>query len=116
MEKDNDGNWTGRWDCMKCWKKYDSNTNIKKSVTNCRTGNQNPNHSKTKGMKIQKLTCLEFGWVDLNIESDNYNSPIDLIDPKTKLKYQVKGRWCDSMNNYWNFGDIERNILKNLKI
>lgn len=117
MEKDNNGNWTGRWGCKNCWQKYDPNStlNIIKSISNCRTGNQNANHSNTKGKKFQKLTCLEFGYIDLNIESDNYNSPIDLIDPKTKLKYQVKGRWYDSTNKYWNFGDIEREHFKEFK-
>ncbi len=117
MEKDNDGNWTGRWYCVKCWKKYDpnSNDNIMKSMRNRRIGNQDPNHSNAKGDKIQELACLEFGWIDLNIVNDNYKSPVDLIDSKTGFKHQVKGKWYNSRYRYWDFGNIEGKWFKEFK-
>ncbi len=53
--------WTGRWLCNKCYmrnyNKIHHFWSLFKPITNCRTGNQNPNHSNTKGDRFQKLTC-----------------------------------------------------------
>lgn len=80
-----------------------STNNTIKSIANCRTGNLNPSCSTAKGKKSQKLACKLYGWVDLNEENDNYNSPLDCYDPKTGLYYQVKGSNYNSGRGYYPF-------------
>ncbi len=89
-----------------------SQHNIIKSIANCRTGNQNPNSSSTKGDKFQELACLEFGWIDLNKDNDNYNSPIDCFDTMTGLFHQVRGRLYNSIKRWWNFAPLEGEWIK----
>lgn len=89
-----------------------SQSNAMKSVANRRTGNQDPNHSNTKGDKSQELACLEFGWKDLNKENNNYCFPVDCLDPKTGLFHQVKGRWYNHIEMRWSFGNLEREWIK----
>ncbi len=116
-ECDEQRNWTGRWDCKKCWDKYDPNSghNIIKSIANCRTKKQNPNHSNTKGDNIQKLVCILYGWEDLNKKYDNYTTPIDFID-KNGLLHQVQGRRYNSRYKWWNFGILRASGIKIMKI
>lgn len=108
-EYDEKGNWTGRWDCTNCFEKYDPNSksNIIRSLASCRTGNQNPNHSNTKGKKSQKLACRLYGWKDLNEENDDYTTSIDCYDPKTGLYHQVQMRYYNSIERYWPFNGFE---------
>lgn len=91
-----------------------SQPDIMKSIANRRIGNQNQNHSNTKGDKSQELACLEFGWKDLNKENNNYCFPIDCLDPKTESFHQVKGRWYDHIEMRWNFGNLEREWIKKI--
>lgn len=103
------GQWTRKWDCPTCRRKYDPGSidNIRKSLRNCRTGNQNPNHPVTKGAKIQLLACELYGWEDLNKKYNNYMSPIDCYDLKTKKYYQVRGKWYDPINRIWTSGSFD---------
>lgn len=114
-ECDKDGNPTGKWDCPTCYQKYDPNStyNILKPLGKRRKGYQDPNHGNTKGDKIQELARIEFGWIDLNKERDNYMSPIDFFDPKTGLFYQVRGRWYDPKDRSWRFADLKGERIKN---
>lgn len=109
-EYDKKGNWNGKWDCKKCHSKYDLNSidNLKKSVTNRRTRNQDKNHKSTKGDNCQELVCKLYGWEDLNKRYDNYNTPIDCYDPNTGLYYQVRGRNFIEIEERWNFSALER--------
>lgn len=96
--------------CSKCNGKirrrlpYSTN-HIMKSVRNCRTGNQYPNHESTKADKSQALACELYGWIDLNKENDNHNSPLDCYDPKTGLFHQIQMRCYN--RRYWRFGSFE---------
>lgn len=103
------GEWTGKWDCKNCYEKYDSNStrNVIKSVANCRTREQNPDHSTTKGDKSQKLVCELYEYEDLNEKNNNYTSPIDCYDHKKGSFHQVKGKWYDPINRYWGFCNLE---------
>lgn len=111
-EKDKDRNVTGKSICKRHDSAYrqklpNSQHNIFKSITNCRTRNQNPNSTQAKGDNSQKLACRLYGWKDLNEESDNYNSPLDCYDPKTGLYHQVQGRHYIVEHRKWPFGDFE---------
>lgn len=111
-------NDTKNWICAGHYhtdsEKYDPNSfnNIIKSLRDCRTGNDNPNSTQTKGKKSQKLACILYGWEDLNEKYDNHKSPIDCYDPKTGLYHQIKGRYYDSKYRGWYFRDFEREWKK----
>lgn len=116
-ECDEKGDWTGRWDCSNCLEEYDPNSqrNVMKLVTDRRTGNQDPNHSNAKGDKGQKLLNIWKGWSDLNEKDNDYKSPIDSIDYKTRLLYQTKCKWYDPINRCWCFTALERELFKKFK-
>lgn len=123
-EKDDNNGWTGRWICRKCWyniyhkKKPDSCNNIRKSLANCRTGNQNPNSDHAKADKSQELACELYGWIDLNKENDNHNSPVDCYDPKTGLYYQVRSVSLfvkDLTYDCWGFANFKKERKKTFK-
>lgn len=121
LEKDENGNETGRHICYKHWKIYynkycpNSSYSAIRSVTNCRTGNQKLGSLKEKGDRSQQLACTLYGWEDLNSKNNNYNFPIDCYDPKTGLFHQVRGRRYDSIYKLWNTGNLEREWTKNYK-
>lgn len=110
MERDKDGSETGKWDCRKCWRKYDPNSdhNIIKSLSNHRIGNLNPNSDIAKGNNHQELACKLYEWENLNEKYDNYGTPIDCYDPKTGLYHQVQGRRYNSIERCWPFAGFER--------
>lgn len=129
-EKDKDGKETGYWICKRHWKrdyeKYDpnSNSNIKKRLRNCRTGNQNPKHSCTKGDRDIDVVCELYDYEDLNKKFDMYNTEIDCICRKNGLLHQVKGRLLRIIRIYittngekryhegWIFSSFEREWRK----
>lgn len=77
-EYDDEGNWTGRWLCITCDNKMPYSYNsIKKMLTDRRLGNIKYNSNNIKGDFFQKLTCIWLCIKDLNIENDNYRSPLD---------------------------------------
>lgn len=84
-----------------------------KSLANCRTRNQNPNHSVTKGDRDLDIICELYGYVNLNKKYDNYTTPIDCIDEKIDLFYQVKGSCCKARKYY--FSSLEREWKKQYK-
>lgn len=114
-EYNKERHWTGRYLCNSCWyitdygKRPDSHNNLKKALTNRRTGNQDTNSVQEKGDNFQELTCIWRSTVssiivkDLNIENDNYSrgSPID-HSPDSELGIiQTKGRFYDPRNGCW---------------
>lgn len=107
MDNDN-----GKWLCKKCYDRdYQKNNpnstnNTIKSLANCRTKNQDPNSSNAKGDKIQKLINILENFECLNERLDNFTTPIDSIDPKTGLKYQIKGKWIK--NRRWCYECLEK--------
>ena len=93
--------------CKNCYNTRDYNKRsncahaIMKSLTDRRTGNQDPNSSNAKGDKFQKVTCIWLDVDDLNIINDNYRSPIDHSShPKLGI-IQTNGRFYDSYNQFW---------------
>ena len=107
-EKDKEGNPAGRRICNKCYMYiYHKNENRKKEgreryLSNRRMGKLDPNSNAYIGDKFQKLACEWKGLNDLNLENNNYQSPIDCIDILTGLKYQVKGSSYHQNYGTWN--------------
>lgn len=120
-ENDKDGRKTGEWICSSHWHKdynkynSDSINNIQKSLRNSRTGNIDPNSTISEGNITQKLVHELYGWIDLNKENDNYNSPIDFLDGMTGLLYQIQGRRYNSEYRTWNFTHLENDWYKQYK-
>lgn len=112
-EYDKERNFIG-WTCRNCYQKYDPNSinNIKKSVSNCRTGNQDQNHSNTKGDKDIELACRLYRYENLNEKYDNHITPIDCLDPRTGLFHQVQGRFYNGKHGWWQFSHLDREWYK----
>lgn len=121
QEKDKDGKKTERCVCSKHWKidyeKYDPNSwsNTVKSIANCRTRCQDPNHSSTKGDIDLDVVCELYGYINLNKKYDNYTTSIDCLDEKTDQLYQVKGSCYNTVYRYWSFGSLENEWKKQYK-
>lgn len=116
-EYDEDKKKTGMWICQKCYwimygKRSDSAAYLRKQLTNYRTGNQDPNSEQAKGDNSQELACRLYRWEDLNKKHDNRKSSVDCCDPKTGLYHQVQGRYYNSRNEQWPFGNFEREWKK----
>jgi hypothetical protein len=96
--------------CMNCYQRYDqySHANIKKSLTDHRTGNLNPNCSDKKGDDFEELTNIWKGVKRLSIENDYYTGPLDHSPDSKGIIYQTKGKWFDSYNKLWGFGNHKR--------
>ncbi len=93
------------WYCEKHSSRYrhklsDSDHSMMRSIANCRTGNEDPNHPSTKGNKDIELICKLHGYINLNEIYDNFATPIDCQDPITRLLYQVQGRCYDPIRGY----------------
>lgn len=78
-ERDINSSLTGRFLHINCWQKFDHNSShsIIKSLRDSRTGKLDPNSTKAKGDIFQLITCKVRKVKDLNIENDNFCSPID---------------------------------------
>lgn len=117
-EKDKDGAETGECVCHDHWARnyqmYSPNScnNVKKSIANCRTGNQNPNHSNTKGDIDVEVVCELYGWINLNKRYDKYNTEIDCFDEKTGLLHQVRGICYNPKYGSWGFSHLEEEWYK----
>lgn len=109
VKRERDKNWktTGKWICNKCYS-IDYNNLYIKPKRRCRTGHLNPDSTTSKGNKFQELACMHYGWKNLNIKNNNFNSPIDCIDPRTGLFYQIKGRVYNHIERYWQFSPLDR--------
>ncbi len=125
-EYDKEGNWTGKWDCINCYEKFDPNSkgNIIKSIGNRRTENLDPNSSQAKGDIFEELTCRWRSTVstvpveNLNKKNDNYTrgTPIDhTIDSELGI-IQTQGRLYDPYNTRWSFSGIEREWKKKFDV
>ncbi len=101
-EYNKEGNWTGKWLCQNCYQKYSSSSqgSLKKSLAGRRTGNLNTNSESAKGDLFQKLTCEWRCVKDLNIENDNYESPIDHSSDSELGIIQTKGATLRLMCKY----------------
>lgn len=120
-EHDEKGDWTGRWICQTCYakdynKKIYSGNNIIKSLRNRRTGNINKNSSQFVGDMFEKLTCLWRGIENLNINSDNYRSPIDHSPDSEFGTIQTKGRLYNSFERFWPFSGFDKDWEKNFDV
>ena len=99
--------WTGKWICSQCYlKKRDKKKRHEeyreRYITNRLTGNQDPNHSNTKGDLTEELTNRWKGTDNLNKKNDNYRFKIDHSpDPITGLIYQTKSKRYDPINRCW---------------
>lgn len=113
VEKDKEGNETGRHICASHYnkdkRKNNSNCldNVKKSLANCRTENQDPNSSNAKGDNILELACILYELENLNKKYNNYTTSIDCYDSKTGLYHQIQGRNYNSRNGLWLFSNFE---------
>lgn len=112
----------GIWDrksylCKKCYtndyqSNPDSQNNIKKLLANCRNGNLAKNSETGKGLIGEAVLAKTRSLKIINIESDNFNSKIDLsydneygiIQSKSgismigKWEFGTGGiRWCDTL-------------------
>jgi len=92
LKYNKEGDWTGKYICTRCWRKYDlnSNANIQKSLRNRRTGNLTDSRH-ILGNNCEELTCRWRGVDNLNIKNDNYNSPIDHSRDRELGIIQTKG-------------------------
>lgn len=121
-EYDQSGVWTGRWMGKKCYTKIyyhtieknrpDSIGNMRKSLRNRRTGNLNKNSAQAKGDIFERLTCEWRGVDNLNIENDNFNSPIDHSRDIELGIIQTKGRVYNYIDRRWPFTCFERDHHK----
>lgn len=108
-EKDKDGNETGRYVCPKHYFRTDPNSHINamKSVRSCRTGNQNPLHTSTRGDRDIELACRLYDYENLNKTKDRYNTDIDCRSNKTGLYHQIRGRCYNSKHGFWSLGAFD---------
>lgn len=65
------GIWTGEWICINCYNKKNY------LVADFRNGNLDPNSTTGKGYIFEQITCKARGVKNLNIENDNFDTPID---------------------------------------
>lgn len=79
---------------------------IIKSMSKRRTGNLESSSAQTKGDISEKLSCILFSAKNLNEDNDNYIFPIDNWCEKLGY-FQTRGKWYDSYNKYWQFGNLE---------
>lgn len=106
-ERDKNGKPTGKWICSKCYS-MDYNNLFVKPKRRCRTGQLSPDCTTLIGDKFHELACLHYGYENLNKKNDNFNSPIDCIDPRTGLFFQIKGRRYNHLERYWQFSPLDR--------
>ena len=95
-EQDENRNWTGRWICIECnnrnyyyiVRKKDPNSqnNLKKSLSDIRTGNLNPNSNIAKGRILEEVTVRTRGVENLNIE--NLRAKID-HSPDKEYRFNI---------------------------
>lgn len=121
-EKNKNGDWTGNWICVNCYKKEfnkraDSFNGICKSLRDRRTNNIKSWTSNYKGDKFQDLTCLWRSIDDLNEKNDNYKSPVDHSRDTILGIVQTKGKFYNSYNQCWttHLGSEQNAIRKGIE-
>lgn len=122
-EYNKEGNWTGKWLCPTCsykdYNKYnsDSRDNLSKLLRLHRTGNIDPYSNHGKKLIFETLTCKIRNVKNLNIENDNYISPIDhSADPITGDIIETKGATYDPIGKKWHNGRFGNEHNKNFTI
>lgn len=106
-EYDKNGNWTGRLLYKNCYDKNDRKNNpnnldnIKKHLTDSRNNNLDPDSTSAKGGLFEAITCKTRNRKNLNIEYDNFITPIDHDrDPELGI-LQTKGAIYNSIHRIW---------------
>lgn len=113
-DTDKNGEKTGEWVCKihgsRRYHRYypGSDTNIKKSLTNRRMGNINPNSCSAIGDNFEELTSQWKGVKILSVENDCYNGPLDHSADSEGRIPQTKGKFLNAINQLWNFGNLEK--------
>lgn len=120
-EKDLNGKWTGKWICKKCqlkdYNNYpDSYNNARKQLADRRTGNLDPSSSQAKGDDTQLLSCLWLDIKDLNIDKDNYVTPIDHSRHPMLGVPLTQGRRYNSFERMWCFTHLDRDRDKEFDV
>lgn len=103
--------WTGRYLCINCWRKIyykhiekenqHSFYNVMKRMKDSRINNLDPNSSHGKGYIYEQITARTRNIKNLNVEEDNFNFPIDHIDPEYGI-LQSKGTTYNILEKRWN--------------
>lgn len=99
------GKWTGLCVCRRC---YDTNPESShsaiKNVANIRNGNLDPFSKTGKGFISEQITCKARIVKNLNLENDNFNTPIDHSrDPELGI-ITSKGAIYDKFERSWTIG------------
>lgn len=120
-ERDDLGNRTGKRLCTECYNKnyykntkYDPNNvnNIKKPLADYRTGNLNPDSTNAISLIFEDVTCKAKGVKNLNIENNNFCSPIDHSPDIEGKIYQTKYSVYNNKRKSWKFGFKKNEIKK----
>ncbi len=120
LNTDRDGNKTEEYVCKMHGKRNyshnnpNSTDNLKKSVSDRRTGNQDPNHQNYIGDLFEETTCIWRGVDNMNIVNDNYEWPIDHSTDVKLGTIQTKGRCYDHTRGCWeqNLSSLRDVILR----
>lgn len=91
--------------CRNCYVRYDPNgsSHTKKSSTSTRRGYLDITSSTAEGIIGELIVGYVRNIVNHNIVSDNFNSPIDLIDPELG-RINVKLATLNHIRGKWTFG------------
>lgn len=94
------------WYCEKHGGRYRSTlpngqNDTRKSIADSRTGNLDVNSPSGKGRISEQITCKVYGIKNLNIEYDNFHTPIDHSRDQKLGIIQSKGRIFNSIEGYW---------------
>lgn len=119
-EIDKNRNQTGERICKSCYGKNRRKNdpycidNVKKSLSDRRTENQNQNHQNYIGDLCEETTCIWRKVDNLNIVYDNYEYPVDHSRNPELGILQTKGRSYDPYRGCWeqNFLSLHNTIMK----
>lgn len=99
--------------CDPCFHKLNHKQYYRQYVGDRRTGNLDPESPQAKSDKFEYLTCEVFEVKNLNIENDNYCSPIDhSLHPVLGI-LQTQGRFYSWDRHGWPGIDFRRDQNKN---
>lgn len=102
-EYDDKGYWTKGWLCNKCYKKDD---NEERFIKDHKIGNLDPYSTSGKGYISETIVCKARGIKSLNIENDNWKSPIDhSTDPELGI-LQTKCALYNPILKNWHNGSL----------
>ena len=110
-EYNKEGNWTGKLVCKNCYiKDYEKNNpnshnNTIKEMRDFRLKNLDPYSETGKGYIYQQVTCKARRITDLNLENDNFQSPIDHSADHQLGIVQTKDAILNIENRLWSFSN-----------